>query len=408
MEGTSQNTISATKKTVARPSVFRRIRMIARREVGFFVHRPALLFLTMIVPLLSVVMFTTMMNSGLPTKLPAGIVDQDNTKISRTIVRTLDAFQQTNLKYSYPNFQTAKEAMIKGEICAFFLIPKGTTREALFNRQPSIAFYTNEAYYVAGTLLMKDMRYVSEIVSLVLARENLYAHGKTPYQAATVMQPIVVETHPLNNPYLNYSVYLNTMVVPAIFFLVVMVATAYVMGLEWKQGTQRRLCAMAGNNPAVAIIGKLLPYTLLFFLIMLLYTVVFYKLLHFPCHCNVWEMVAFGWLGVLASQGVALIFLGILPGKMRIAMCMCSLWGIVAVSITGFTYPVTAMDPPLMELSNFFPLRHYYLLYVNQALNGYPLHYVLPHLGALMLFIFVPIFLLPVYNTAFRHYHYQP
>lgn len=389
-------------------SVFRRIRNIAAREVGLYVHRPALLFITLIVPLLSVVMFTTMMYSGLPTKLPAGIVDQDNTKISRTIVRTMDAFQQTDIKYSYPDFQTAKDAMIRGEICAFFLIPRGTTREALFNRQPSISFFTNEAYYVPGTLLMKDMRYVSEIVGLALARETLYARGKTVYQAATVMQPIVIETHPLNNPYLNYSVYLNTMIVPAIFFLIVMISTAYIMGLEWKNGTQRRVYAMAGNNPAIAIIGKILPLTLLYFLIMLLYTVVFYKILHFPCHCSVWVMVAFGWLGVLASQGVALIFLGILPGNLRIATCLCSLWGIVAVSITGFTYPVSAMDPPLMELSNFFPLRHYYLLYVNQALNGYPLHYVLPHLGALALFAIIPVFLLPVYNTAFRHYHYKP
>lgn len=385
----------------------RRILRISRREIRLFTHRPALLFLTMVMPVLTVVMLTTMMYSGLPTKLPAGIVDQDNTKISRTIVRTMDAFQQTNIKYSYPNFQTARDAMIRGDISAFFVIPKGTTDKALFNRQPSISFYTNESYYVAGTLLMKDMRFVGEMVGLALTRESMYARGKTPYQAASIIQPIVIETHPLNNPYLNYSVYLNNVLVPAIFMLIVMISTAYITGLEWKNNTQRRLFAMANNNPAVALVGKLLPLTLLYFLIIVLYDVIFYKILLFPCHCGIGRMILFGWLAVLASQGLALTFLGLFAGQMRLAMCLCSLWGIVAVSITGFTFPVTAMDPILMNLSNFFPLRHYYLLYANQALNGYPLHYALPHLGALVVFILVPVFLLPHYADAFLHYKYK-
>lgn len=388
-------------------NIFRRIRIISGSEIRMFVHRPALVFLTIIIPVMTVVMLTTMMYSGLPTKLPAGIVDQDNTHISRTIVHTMDAFQQTDLRYSYPNFQAAREAMIRGDISAFFVIPKGTTQDALFNRQPSIAFYTNEAYYVAGTLLMKDMRFVSEMIGLALTRETLYARGSTPHQAATVIQPITIETHPLNNPYLNYSVYLNNVLVPGIFMLAVMISTAYIVGLEWKNGTQRRLYNLSGRNPALALFAKLLPLTLLYFLIIVLYCVVFYKILLFPCHCGIFRMILIGWLAVLASQGLALTFLGLFAGQMRLAMCLCSLWGIVAVSITGFTYPVTAMDPILMDLSNLFPLRHYYLLYSNQALNGYPFHYALPHLGALVAFVLVPIFLLPRYAYAFLHLKYK-
>lgn len=34
-----------------------------------------------------------------------------------------------------------------------------------------------------------------------------------------------------------------------------------------------------------------------------------------------------------------------------------------------------AMNPVLQALSNLFPLRHYFLIYVDQALNGYSMAY---------------------------------
>ena len=43
------------------------------------------------------------------------------------------------------------------------------------------------------------------------------------------------------------------------------------------------------------------------------------------------------------------------------------------VSISGFSFPVMAMHPALQVLSNLFPLRHYFLIYVSQTLNGYPM-----------------------------------
>lgn len=69
--------------------------------------------------------------------------------------------------------------MQRGEIYAFFYIPAGTTAEALANRQPTISFYTNESYFVPGSLLMKDFRTASELAGLALTRETLYARGAT-------------------------------------------------------------------------------------------------------------------------------------------------------------------------------------------------------------------------------------
>lgn len=88
------------------------------------------------------------MADGLPTKLPAGLVDEDDTHITHTLTQILGSFEETRFVAHYPNFGEARKAVQRGEIYGFFYIPKGLTEEAVANRQPRVSFYTNEAYYV--------------------------------------------------------------------------------------------------------------------------------------------------------------------------------------------------------------------------------------------------------------------
>ncbi len=255
---------------------------------------------------------------------------------------------------------------------------------------------------------MKDLRTASELSGLAITRENLYAHGLTESQAMGIIQPIVIEAHPLNNPELDYSVYLNNILLPGIFILLITLSTTYAIGLEWKQGSQKHLYAMSGHSSWVAIAGKLMPQTLLFSLMFIFCDIYFYKFLQFPCNSGLFSMIMLGILTVLASQGFGVFLSGIFSGNMRLAMCMCSLWGILSLSLAGFTYPVMAMAPVFKLLSWLFPLRHYYLIYVNQALNGYSLAYIWTSVLALVCFSILPLLVLRRYKTAFLKYKYKP
>lgn len=389
-------------------NVTRRIFFIFRRELDCYSRRPLFLFCMVLAPVLCVVFFTTLMDKGLPTELPAGIVDEDNTNISRTIVRTIDALQETDIIQSYPSFSEARSAMQRGEIFAFFHIPAGTTEKAISNRQPKIAFYTDEAYFVPGSMLMKDLRTASELSGLALTRETLYAKGATEDGAMAIIQPITLDTHPIGNPTLDYGVYLNNILVPGIFILLIMLSTTYTIGMEWKSGTQRELYAMAGNSSAIALAGKLLPQTILFTLMFVFCDMYFYRIMQYPCNSGIVPMMLLGLITMLASQAFGVFLFGLFIGQLRLSMCLCSLWGILSFSLAGFTYPVMAMDPVLRGMAWLFPLRHYYLIYVNQALNGYSIIYVWSSVAALVCFTVLPLLVFPRYRAAFLKYRYKP
>ena len=203
---------------------------IMMREVRAFGRRPIFLMIMFVAPLGFLWLFTSLMDAGLPTKLPAALVDEDDTHVTRQLTRILGTMQETNFVITTKSFTEARQAMQRGEIYAIFRIPKGTTEAALTQRQPVISFYTNDTYYVAASLLMKDMRKMSEMAGLAMTRAVMRAKGKTDAQIMGTLQPIVIESHPLGNPHLNYSVVLTNLIVPGLLMLVIMLTTSYDAG----------------------------------------------------------------------------------------------------------------------------------------------------------------------------------
>lgn len=380
---------------------------IAKREVLRIAVRPLYLFCMIIAPVFCYLFFTTLMANGLPTDLPAGVVDLDNTSTTRNIIRNLDAFQQTHIVAHYPSVMEARKAIQRGEIYSFYYIPEGTTEATLASRQPKVFFYVNYSYLIAGSLLYKDQRTISELAAGAVGRATLYAKGATEDQAMAFLQPIVIDTHALNNPWLNYSVYLCNTLFPGILMLLIFLTTIYTLGEEVKNGTGRELMHLADNSITKVLIGKLLPHTLVFFVIAVFYNVYLYGYLHYPCHSGIFPMLLAGLLLVLSSQAFGVFLFGLF-GSFRLALSAASLWGVISFSISGFTFPVMAMHPTLQALCVLFPLRHYYLLYVNFALNGYPLIYAWQAVVALLVFLLLPFLVLKKLRTILLQYVYVP
>ena len=157
------------------------------------------------------------------------------------------------------------------------------------------------------------MKMMSELASGAAARSTLYAKGATEEQAMAFLQPIVIDTHPLNNPWLNYSVYLCNTFAPGVLMLLIFMVTVYSIGVEIKDRTAREWLRMGNNSIWISLAGKLLPHTAIFFLMGILYNVYLYGFLHFPCNSGILPMLLATLCLVLASQGMGILMIGTLP-----------------------------------------------------------------------------------------------
>ncbi|MBO4500162.1 MAG: ABC transporter permease [Bacteroidaceae bacterium] len=367
-----------------------RIYILGRRELGRMTKRPIYLLAMICAPLFCFIFFTTLMDEGLPSNIPAGVVDEDNTSLSRQILRNLDSFQQTEIVQQYSNFSEARSAMQEGKIYAFYYIPAGTTEKTLRSEQPSISFYTNASYLIAASLMYRDMTMMSEYAAAGVGRETMMARGYTMDQAMGFLQPIRIDMRAVGNPWLNYSIYLNNTLLPAALMLMIMLVTVFSVHTELKDGTSYEWLDEADGNIVVAAIGKLLPQTVIFSVMSCLYLIWLYGFLGFPLRSGLLPMLLAAVMLVMASQGFALFISSAIP-SLRWALSLCTLWGVLSFPICGFSFPVMAMPPALQALSYFFPLRYYFLIYVDQALNGLSLSYSVWYYTALLGFMMLPL-----------------
>lgn len=381
--------------------------MIARREIQRIGKKPVYFFCMLVAPTICVVFFLSLMKDGLPTDMPIAVVDMDGSSNSRNLSRQLDAFEQTEVVLTTVSFEEARQAMQEGKVYGIFYIPKDFGVDAVAGRQPKLSFYTNGTYLIGASLLFRDMKTMSVLAGASVGLQTGLAHGYTEDQIMAQLQPIVIDTHVLGNPWLNYSVYLNNTLLPGVLQLMIFLVTVLSIGSEIKYSTARQWLQMGNNSLTVSLIGKVLPYTVVFTVVAFLYGAALYGFNSFPLSSGWLPMLSALFLLVIASQAVGIFMIGVLP-TFRMGLSFASLFGMLAFSIVGFSFPVLGMDPTLQALSNMFPLRHYFLIYVDQALNGRAFFYSWTEYAWLLGFLILPFLIGKQLKKALLYFKYIP
>lgn len=381
--------------------------LLMKREFRQLASRRIYWFSMILAPAFCFFFFADLLKQGLPADLPVAVVDEDNTAMSRQLSRSLDAFAQSEVVMKTPNFAEAREAMQQGKIYGIFHIPSDFRQEVSTGKQPVISFYTNDTYILPGSLVYKDMRLQSVLANGAVQQTLLLANGEGGPGLQAKLMPVTVDTNPLNNPWISYAIYLANILMPAFLCMFAMFTAVYSIGDELKAGTSGEWLRISRNSIILALTGKLIPQACIFVATGLLYLSVLYGYLNFPLNSGLFPMFLAMVLLVLASQAFAILVTGIVRCS-RIALSACGLWGVLSFSISGFTYPVRSM-PELMQVgANLFPMRHYYLLYVDQALNGINIFYSWQSYTALILFVLLPLLILPKLKQDLSEHRYLP
>ena len=131
--------------------------VIFKREWKKLFTCPIYLVGIVIIPLITFLFFSTLMWEGVPVRLPIGVVDLDHSPSSRALIRNLNAMSSVNIIADYESYSQGRQAFQESKIYAFMQIPEGFEREAISGKQPTLAFFSNEAYFVAGLFSFKAL-----------------------------------------------------------------------------------------------------------------------------------------------------------------------------------------------------------------------------------------------------------
>ena len=373
-------------------NVYDYIRLSVRRGLVALVRRRIYLIMMIIAPIVSAWFLLDLMKVGTAGHAPVGIVDLDRSSMSRALTRRLSTFEQVNVTGFYHDFTEAREAVQRGEILGFFYIPADLSEKALGGQKPTLSYYINYAYYAPASMQFKGFKTITvlangAIVSNVMTELGL--EGFNGLSISSTLQPIVVDAHMPGNPWLNYSYYLNPSFIPTLFALIIFLVTAFSIGIELKYKTCRDWVLNAGGSMGVAVTGKLMPQTVIFFIVGWTIQWLMYRVYHLPLNCPPWHMIIAMPLFVLANQAFALTVMSLVP-NFRYGTTICSLFGVLAFSLGGYSLPGEAMYSWVTPIGYILPAKYYFLLSVDQALNGLDLYYSKWYYAALVAFTILP------------------
>lgn len=370
---------------------------VFRRELRHMTSRRIYFTSCIVLPLFSLVFMATIFGHGQMENLPVGVVDADQTSLSRSIVRMVDATPELQVTKHYANETEARKAMQKKEIYGYLLIPSGIK---------SLCYYYHNAMLSVGGELHSTFETILKQVSVTPIVTEAVGLGESQTNITSFLVPVSEKEMVSYNPNRNYAIYLSQPFFFVFLQVLLLLVTTYALGSESKFGTSDEWLQMAKGNIGIAVIGKLLPYTFIFMVMGVLANVVFFNWMQMPLPCSLWVMNGITILFILATQALALLLYAIFP-VMSLIISVVSMIGSLGATLSGVTFPVNFMDTPVYWASFLFPIRHFVevvqsLLYLGGTFANY-----WTNLVALLLFILSPILLLPRLKRALLTHRYE-
>ena len=219
------------------------------------------------------------------------------------------------------------------------------------------------------------------------------------------IQPVVVDAHTIGNGPTNYGYYLNNMILTGILAMCIVLVIAYSLASELKYGTSRHLLESADGSVVTAVVGKMVPYTVLFALLGVGIQLILFGWLHYPLKGSIGWMILAMLALVLAYEGIAIFIVSLVP-TLRLSVCIGALYSVLGFSFAGFTLPISSLPAGLQGLSVLFPLRFYYQIFVREVIYGTGFAGWWPYLTALLAYLILPFLTAKRLENAYRYQNY--
>jgi ABC-2 type transport system permease protein len=347
--------------------------LVFRREFDRFARRRLLLFLTTVLPLLLMGSLAVVFSAGLATRLPIAVLDLDGTDLSRTIIRTVDATPDAAVTRHVGDLSEGRHLILSGEVRGLLMLSRNLERDVYGGRRPEVVFFYNTQTMTSGNLVFRGINSAVPAVAAGIRLSLRTAEGQPLEAAQAALTPIPVQINPLFNPTLNYAHFLLAALLPSVLQVIVVTTMAYAVGLDVETSHRLRVLRRLGGGLWPAMAGKILPYTLLFLVVLGIADWVLFDILDMPLRGNRYLLILAGILFILADQFIG-VLLALLLRPMASAISIGTLLMAPAFGFMGIGFPRIGMNAFAYGWGQMIPGTWYLMTRIDQTIRGTPLY----------------------------------
>ena len=158
---------------------------------------------------------------------------------------------------------------------------------------------------------------------------------------------------------------------PTTLHVVIAIATGYAVGTEFSRRNRRAWLRCAGGSLLVALVGKLWPLFVVFFVLLAIDALILHAGFELPYRGNILMMMVAAALFIAAYQALAAL-LQLLVHNLALGLSLTAIITSPAFGYAGIGLPVLAMGVFPRAWGALLPLRWYQQILFDQAARGSP------------------------------------
>ncbi|OAA90081.1 ABC transporter permease [Clostridium coskatii] len=336
---------------------------------------------TIILTIVATLIFGYAMSNPYIEHLPFGVVDRDNSNLSRTIVQQLKISPGLNVNY-YANSDAELEKAIKDRrVNGGIIIPKHFEKDISMAKSPSALLL------IDGTdlpILSNILAYASQVLGTVNAGAQisvLQGNGMVPYQSKqTVLNFSYVERvlYEPQSSYLRYLIYTLIPLVNQGFFVPVLLVPALMKKKE--QFAHIKMRSKEGIKAILGLIGRLLLYSTLCIIVIFTCLCIVDKLFCVPLRGDILIYIVLMSLFFINLTAMGLALTSFMDNLGHFILFF-NLINIVIFLTCGVVMPDYLLPSGMPEaLNSLWPFRHMTVALKMLSLKGLSWDLMLPYL----------------------------
>lgn len=336
-----------------------------RKEAIHILRDPRSLYLAIGMPILLIILFGYAITFNIK-HIPVGIIDQDNTTLSRELISGIKSNEYFEVVYFSNNYFGVEKLLDEGKTKIIVAVPPHFFRDLSKGKDTAIQLLVDGSDNNTAQIALG---YISKIIQTFSSNIILV---KLKTQGALFVQDMPlfdVETRAWYNPALNSTHF----IVPGLIVVVMMILTSMMTSMtiarEWEIGTMEQLIATP-VKPYEIIIGKLMPYFFLGIIQMALLVLIGILLFKVPLKGNLFLLSIASGIFLVCGLGIGLLISTVTKSQ-QLAFMLSVLSSLLpSFLLSGFVFPVSSMPKIIQIISNIVPAKYFLIILRGIFLKG--------------------------------------
>lgn len=335
----------------------RRIRAVARKEMRHIFRDHRMRPVIFVVPIVQLVILGLAANLDV-TDVDLLVVDQDQTPITRDITGRLAASTAFELVGVTADERDGERALDEGSAELVVVFPHGVARDLSRGEPVELPVWVDGTDTNRGLLAQS---YLEQI----LGRVNGERMSAVPIELPGRPEARV---RVLYNPTLKSQWFMLPAIVVMVLAVITMLLSAMAVVKEREKGTIEQL-VVTPIRPAELILGKLLPFVGIGFVVATLVTVAAVGVFGVPFRGNPLELAVMAALFLMSTLGFGLLASTVSSTQQQ-AMLSAILVLLPSFLLGGVFYPISNMPIWAQRIADLTPIRYFVVMVRGVFLKG--------------------------------------